>query len=162
MPQKTPEPKSERAPYPLEWWVEYELEKQWLPAILDDQIGALPAETMEWDGATWNAWEQARDNIAPTAEEWEMIKKQYSTSPWLSSPWIYFIGDGGGYTVNFLIEASEWTTKLMDEQMGALPSLSLLQWEYYRDRYMTHQQWLASNPSPGQSYQPFSLPRPKQ
>jgi len=54
-------------------WVKF-IEQHCLPALLDEQIGALPADPMEWDGATWNAWEQAREALGPTLEEWEMIK----------------------------------------------------------------------------------------
>lgn len=55
-----------------------------------------------------------------------------------------------------------WLRAVFKDQMTALPSVNLLMWERARANYPTEQEWLARNPSPGQIYQPFSLPRPEQ
>lgn len=58
-----------------------------------------------------------------------------------------------------------WLPAIMHDQLRALPSRELLEWEEARARaearYPTKQQWLALKPSPGQSYQPFSFPHPR-
>lgn len=57
-------------------------------------------------------------------------------------------------------QESRWVEKIMDHHMYDLGTAAMWEWYKVRDRYPTRQQWEALNPSPGQSYQPFSLPRP--
>jgi hypothetical protein len=55
----------------------------------------------------------------------------------------------------------KWIDELMDAHTCELGSEELWQWYEARYRYPTKEQWEAQNPSPGQVYQPFSMPRPK-
>jgi hypothetical protein len=62
---------------------------------------------------------------------------------------------------SFCADTMDWVGELMDAQARELGSEALLHWYAARYRHPTKEQWLAMNPSSGQSYEPFPLPRPR-